>query len=158
MFHASNACRNCKTEEPMTHRARRVDEIMARELAVLDVDATVADAARQMRDRDIGDVLVCSGEQLRGIVTDRDLVVRCIAAGQDPGQTRLGSLCSQDLATVPAGASTDRAIKLMKEKAVRRIPVVEDGRAVGILSLGDLAENRDPRSSLGVISAAPPNH
>jgi CBS domain-containing protein len=110
-----------------------------------------------MRDRDIGDVLVTSnGGELVGIVTDRDLVVRCLADGV-AGDATIDQACSSDLASVTADSSISDAVELMRERSLRRLPVVNDGRAVGIVTLGDLAMERDPNSALGDISAAAPN-
>jgi CBS domain-containing protein len=130
---------------------------MTLEPIVLDANATVADAAKAMKARDVGDVLVRSDGRLCGIVTDRDLVVRCLA--QDPKRSaskRLGDVCSSEIHTLSPDAEVDEAIRLMRKCAIRRIPVVENGSPVGIVSLGDLAIARDRRSCLGDISAAPP--
>lgn len=138
--------------------AERVRDLMTADPIVLDAEATAAEAARCMRDRDVGDVLVRRDGRLCGIVTDRDLAVRCLASGDgDPRRHALGDLCTQPVITLPPDADVDEAIRLMEEHAVRRIPVVEDERPVGIVSLGDLAIARDRRSCLGEISAAPPN-
>jgi CBS domain-containing protein len=92
-----------------------------------------------------------------GILTDRDIVVRAIAEGRDPGSTTVGEVCSSDLTTLTPDQSIDDAVRLMREHDVRRLPVVQDGRPVGIVSLGDLAVELDPDSALADISAAPPN-
>jgi CBS domain-containing protein len=84
-------------------------------------------------------------------------VVRILAEGRDPAATTLADISSHDLTTVSPEDSVEQAVQLMREKAIRRLPVVEDGRPVGIVSLGDLAVERDPDSALGEISAAPPN-
>jgi CBS domain-containing protein len=84
-----------------------------------------------------------------GIVTDRDIVVRSVAERRDPTQTRLGDICSREMTTVSPSADVSDAIGLMKDKALRRPPVVEDGRPIGIVSLGDLAVPLDRRSALG---------
>ncbi|MEY9490583.1 CBS domain-containing protein [Streptomyces calvus] len=118
---------------------------------------SVAEVARVMRDRDLGSVLVTDGDRLRGLVTDRDLVVRAVARGGDPEETTVADACSEDLVTVGPDDELDRAVQLMREHAVRRVPVVEDGHPVGILSLGDAAMERDPDSALGDISVARPN-
>ena len=118
--------------------------------------ATVADAAQQMRELDIGDVLVEQEGRLAGIVTDRDIVVRAIAEGRDI-TSKLGDIVSSEVVCITPADSADDAIRLMRERALRRVPVVENGRPIGIVSLGDLAEERDPRSVLGEISSAPPN-
>jgi CBS domain-containing protein len=134
----------------------QVRELMSTNLQQLDAGASALEAARRMRDADIGDVLITDGGKLRGIVTDRDLVVRCMAE-QASGDVRLGDLCSSDLVTVSPDDELDKAVKLMSENAIRRLPVVDGGHAVGILSIGDLAVARDRDSALGSISAAAPD-
>jgi CBS domain-containing protein len=110
-----------------------------------------------MRDAGIGDVIVTENNQVCGIVTDRDIVIRTVAEAQDPAATTLADICSHALTTVAPTDSIEYAVQLMREKAIRRLPVVEGGQAVGIVSLGDLAVERDPGSALGEISAASPN-
>jgi CBS domain-containing protein len=112
-----------------------------------------------MRERDIGDVIVLDDTNARvcGIVTDRDIVVRALAEERDPRETTIASICSQDLTTIEPTDSVDTAVKLMRGKAVRRLPVMEGGKAVGIVSIGDLAEKFDQRSALADISSAAPN-
>jgi CBS domain-containing protein len=110
-----------------------------------------------MRDGSIGDVVVLEDGQVRGILTDWDIVVRVLAEGRDPAGTTVGEICSRELTTLsPTNAIAD-AVAVMRDKAIRRLPVVEGGRLVGMVSLGDLAVERDPESVLGGISAAPPN-
>jgi CBS domain-containing protein len=89
-------------------------------------------------------------------VTDRDMV-RGIAAGMDPKKTPIGKRCSKQLTTVSPTDPVDVAIDLMRQKAIRRLPVVQDGAIVGIVSLGDLVQDRDPKSALANISEAPAN-
>jgi CBS domain-containing protein len=119
--------------------------------------STVADAAQRMRDCDIGDVLVEENGRLTGIVTDRDLVVRALAEGRG-ATAKLSDVLSSDLICITTNDSAEDAIRIMREHALRRVPVVENDRPVGIVSLGDLAAERDPESVLGEISSAPPNH
>ena len=121
---------------------------------------TVVSAARMMRDNDIGDVIVLGDTdgRVRGIVTDRDVVVRAVAEERDPDQTTVGAICTGELVTVAPDDSVDSAISLMRDRAIRRLPVCEAGKAVGIVSIGDLAEQFDRRSALADISAAPPNN
>jgi CBS domain-containing protein len=123
----------------------------------LPATATLADAARVMRDEDIGDVLVMDDDRICGVVTDRDIVVRGLATNSDAARVSLDDICSHELVSVGPDQQIEDAIRLMSEHAVRRIPVVEGGRAVGIVTIGDLAIERDPRSALADISAAPPN-
>lgn len=133
-----------------------VAQVMTTSPTALPLSATVADAARHMRDEAIGDVLVVDGDALRGVVTDRDIVVRGLAAGLD-GQTPLGEVCSPEVVAVHPDDSVDDVIRLMADRAIRRVPVVEGERAVGIVAIGDLAQSRDPSSVLAEISAAAPS-
>jgi CBS domain-containing protein len=123
----------------------------------LQAGTTLVEAARAMRDHDVGDVLVLEDDRLRGIVTDRDIAIRAVAEGRDPSSTVLGEICSGADVTVAPDDTVDRAVELMRQRAVRRLPVVENGRPIGIVSLGDLAVERDPQSTLSDISAADPN-
>jgi CBS domain-containing protein len=137
--------------------AQHVRDIMTAPPVTVEPQTSVKRVARMMRDENIGAVLVTEGERLRGLVSDRDLVVRALAEGVDPDETTVARACSEDLVTVEPEEDLDRAVQLMREHAVRRIPVVEGGHPVGIVSLGDLAVERDPESALGDISAARPN-
>jgi CBS domain-containing protein len=134
-----------------------VSDVMTKDPAVLDVMDTAADAATMMRERDIGDVIVRDGDQVGGIVTDRDIVVRAVAENRNPTTVTLGEICSRDVTTLSPDDPISDAVKLMSERALRRLPVVKDGRPVGIVSLGDLAIEHDKESVLGQISSAPPN-
>jgi predicted transcriptional regulator len=138
--------------------ALTVNDIMTREVVRLQVDATLHEAARVMRSRDIGDVVVVDKERLVGVVTDRDIVVRAVAEGVAPDQATLGSVASRDPVTVRPDAPARDAALLMRDHAVRRLLVCDEGGLVGIVSLGDLALDIDPDSVLGGISAAAPNN
>jgi CBS domain-containing protein len=142
----------------MASKKQTIRELMTADPIVLDASATVSDAARAMRARDVGDVLVRRDGRVCGIVTDRDLVVRAIAGDpQGGGRKPLGEICTTELAAIAPDAEVDEVIRLMRDKAIRRVPVVEGDRALGIVSLGDLAIARDRESTLGEISAAPPS-
>ncbi|HEY3941763.1 MAG TPA: CBS domain-containing protein [Acidimicrobiales bacterium] len=138
--------------------AQTIQDVMTAHPMALSSAMSIGDAARAMRERDLGDVIVVDDQSaLCGIVTDRDMVVRAVADDRNPSEVRLGDICSRDLTTVDASASVKDAVKLMRERALRRLPVVEHGRPVGIVSLGDLAIERDPDSALADISTAPSN-
>jgi CBS domain-containing protein len=137
--------------------AQQIRELMTPNPVTLPGTASVHEAARAMRAADIGDVIVIENNQVCGIVTDRDIVVRTVAEARDPATTTLADICSHALTTVRTTDSIEQAVQLMRAKAIRRLPVVEGGQAGGIVSLGDLAVERDPSSALGDISAAPPN-
>jgi len=134
-----------------------IRDLMQTDLVQIEADRPITEAARLMRDQDVGDVLVTRAGELAGIVTDRDIVVRCLAAGENPADAKLESVCSAQLATLSPDDDSDEAVRLMEDKAVRRVPVVEGTTPVGIVSIGDLARARDEASALGQISAAPPN-
>lgn len=134
-----------------------IREVMTPSPHILDPGASVQEAARVMSDNDIGDVIVCDGERVCGIVTDRDITIRAVAPGKDPASTKLGDICSKELTTVSPDDLVDDAVRLMRTKAIRRVPVVEDGKPVGVVSIGDLAIDLDRQSALADISTAPPN-
>lgn len=135
-----------------------IRDVMTPSPLALQAGTTVLDAARTMREADIGDVLVLDDSAgVCGIVTDRDLVVRAVAEGLDPAAVSLGDVCSRDVITIDADSPIDEAVDLMRTRALRRVPVVEAGAPVGIVSLGDLAIAQDPTSALSDISEAPPN-
>lgn len=137
--------------------AQSIREVMTPDPVTLQKTATIGDAAQAMKRSDIGDVLVVDGDTLCGIVTDRDIVVRAVAEGKDPGQTKLGEICSQDVATLSPDDSVGDAVNTVRDRSIRRIPVIENGKPVGVVSLGDLAMERDPESALAEVSAAAPN-
>lgn len=134
-----------------------IREVMTPSPRTLDIRATVQEAARTMLDDDIGDVIICDGGTICGIVTDRDITVRAVAQGRDPAVTSVGDICSAEVATLSPDDSVDDAVRLIRDKAVRRVPVVEGGKPVGIVSIGDLAIDLDSRSALAEVSVAPPN-
>ncbi|MEV6945649.1 CBS domain-containing protein [Streptomyces sp. NPDC051172] len=138
---------------------RKIRDVMSPGAAAVEPMTTVARAARLMREQDVGDVLVAYDCDLFGVLTDRDIVVRALAAGRDPAVTTVGSVCTPPpVVTLTPDDTTDRAIELMREYAVRRLPVVEHGGCpVGIVSIGDLAGTEDPHTALADISRAAPN-
>jgi len=136
----------------------KISEVMTRDAVTLSSTETLAQAAKQMRDADVGDVIVVDGDRVVGLVTDRDIVVRGIAEDLDPFTTALTSVCTHDLVTVGPDYSIDSAVQRMREHAVRRLPVVADGKPVGVVTLGDLAVERDTESALAEISASEPNN
>ena len=99
---------------------------------------TLLDAAREMRDGDPGPLLVADEGGVEGILTDHDIVVRAVADGRDPASTTVGEVCSANVMTIEADEGLDAAARLMREQGVRRLPVVDGGRPVGIVSIDDL--------------------
>ncbi len=102
--------------------------------------STAVEAARAMRDEGVGDVIVVDRNGVCGILTDRDITVRGVALGADPARIRASDICSRPVAVLDPSQTVDDAVRLMREKRVRRLPVVDDGRPVGIVSIADLAE------------------
>jgi signal-transduction protein with cAMP-binding, CBS, and nucleotidyltransferase domain len=137
--------------------AQKVREVMTPSPVSLRSSEPLTEAARAMRDHGIGSVLIVDDGELQGMVTDRDIVVRAIAENQDPTSTTVSEVCSADLMIVGPDDDADMAVVRMREKAVRRIPVVDDGVAIGIISIGDMAIQRDENSALADISAQRPN-
>jgi CBS domain-containing protein len=135
-----------------------VREVMTTNVVYLPSETTLAEAARTMRDQDIGDVVVAEGSKPAGLVTDRDIVVRAVAERYDPSSTTIGEIMTQDLIKVRPEDTVQSAALLMRDNAVRRVLVCEDDALVGIVSIGDLAEEIDPESVLGGISKAEPNN
>ncbi|MFC5829913.1 CBS domain-containing protein [Nonomuraea insulae] len=136
--------------------AKTVADVMTSHPATVEADQPVSVAATLMRDNDTGAIIVNDHGRLQGIVTDRDITVRVVAAELGP-DTPVREACSPSVEAVCPDTSIDQAVRLMRTHAVRRLPVVEDGRAVGVVSLGDLAVERDPNSALADISAAEGN-
>ncbi len=137
--------------------AQTVGQVMTRDPVNLPPSATLVEAALAMRGADTGDVVIALEGQARGIVTDRDIVIRAVAEGRDPAQVTVGEIATRDVESVTSGDELEAAIRLMRERKFRRVPVVEEGQPVGILSIGDLAVERDADSALAEISAADPN-
>jgi len=136
-----------------------IGEVMTRDPLTVDVSARVSDAAQIMRDYNVGDVMVMRPDgSLCGIVTDRDLTLRVLAAGYDPKQMKVEDVCTDQVSAIDSAQPVAEAVAMMRDHAIRRLPVVDDGRLVGVVSLGDLAMERDPKSALADISEAPPNN
>jgi CBS domain-containing protein len=133
-----------------------VSEIMAPTPVTARPETSVVDVARIMSSEDIGAVLITDDEKLVGLITDRDLVVRALAGNVNP-ETPVGELCSEQVQSVSPRLDVVQAAELMRNAAVRRLPVVEDGKPVGMVSLGDIAVESAPESVLGGISSKMPN-
>jgi CBS domain-containing protein len=106
-------------------------------------NASVADAAKAMAKKDVGPIPIVDGERLVGLLTDRDIVVRVVAEGRDPQGTTVREIASSDLATVSPDEDLDKALRLLAERQVRRLPVVEGEKLVGIVAQADIARHGD---------------
>ncbi|MFG2786178.1 CBS domain-containing protein [Streptomyces sp. NPDC048419] len=134
-----------------------VREVMTPGVVAVRPDASLVEAAQLMRAQDIGDVVVADGRRVVGILTDRDITVRSVAEGIDPLTVSAGSMCSTQPLLVAPDDPVAAVSALMRAHAVRRLPVVEDGLPVGMVSLGDLAGAQDPGPALAEISRAEPD-
>lgn len=137
---------------------KQIREVMTSGPACVESGATVQDAASLMKEKDVGAIVVTEGEQVKGIVTDRDIAIRGVAEGLDPSSTVVEQISSSDLTTLGPDDSVEEAAGAMRDNNVRRLPVVEDGRPVGIISLGDVSQEHDAGETLADISAAAPNN
>ena len=141
--------------------AQNVGEVMTRDPVTMPKSASLRETAQVMSQRDIGSVIVVEdreSQRVRGIVTDRDMVVRGVAQGHDPDSMSLADVMSGEPVTVTEDTPIKQAVDLMMQKAVRRLPVVRGDQPVGVVSMGDLAVDRDPGSALGQISGQSPNN
>lgn len=138
-------------------------EIMTPDAAWIAQDMPVGDAARQMSERDIGALPVCDGDgHLQGIITDRDIALEVVAAGRDPRGTTVGEVAGRrEVVTIGADDPAEEAIRTMKDHSVRRLPVIDGRRLVGMVSQADIARALpDARVGdlVGAISSAAPNN
>ena len=139
--------------------AERIEDIMTKQVHTVPAETTLREVAKIMRDHRIGDVLVTDPKgKLCGIVTDRDIVVRACAVGKNLDQCKVGDIRTGKLVKLDPDAPVEDAVRLMRDNAIRRIPVVRDDVPIGIVSIGDLALRRDPSSALGHISRAAANN
>ena len=134
---------------------KKCRDIMTRDVVTATAEATIVDVARLMKNADIGPILIVDNETsntLVGIVTDRDIVMKVIADGQDATTTRVGEVMSKKLVTCRADDDVDVAMKSMAQFQLRRLPVVEDNmRLVGIISQADLATRVDAPEKTGEV-------
>jgi CBS domain-containing protein len=118
--------------------ARKVGDVMTSVPIAVPPETTLVEAARFMDEYGVGEVLVIEDGRLCGVLTDRDIVIRGVAAERDASRTSVAAICNTDLVAVSPNDDAEIAARLMAEMAVRRVPVVEDDRLVGIASIRDL--------------------
>ena len=140
---------------------KKARDIMTPECKCVGENDSIADAAKQLADLDVGSMPICGeDDRLKGMLTDRDIVVKVLAKGKDPASVRAGELGVGDGKTVTVGAddSIEEALHTMTEHKVRRLPVIDGKRLVGIISQADVATNIDEEKVgdlVEAISAAP---
>lgn len=125
----------------------KVRDIMTTGVECAAPDTSLKEIASMMKDEDVGAIPIVEGDELIGIVTDRDIVVRCVAGGDDPAETDAEEVLSGDLETVEADDDVEEASRIMAERQIRRLPVVEKGRLIGMISLGDVAVKQSERTA-----------
>jgi CBS domain-containing protein len=140
---------------------KKARDVMSTDVTCVGENETLLDAARKLAELDVGALPICGeDDRLKGMLTDRDIVVKALAKGKDPGSTRAGELGQGDSQTVTIGAddSIDEALRTMIDHKVRRLPVIDGRRLVGVISQADVATNVDEKrvgDLVEAISAAP---
>ena len=124
--------------------AKKAREIMSEECECAGENDTVADAAKKLKDLGVGSMPICGeDDRLKGMITDRDIVVKVIAEGRDPAEVKVGELGEGKPVTIGADDSVAEAIETMTSHQVRRLPVIDGHELVGIVSQADIARNVD---------------
>ncbi len=111
-----------------------------REVISIREDASVLDAIRMMAERAVGSLVVMDGERLKGIVTERDYARKVILKGRASDSTRVSEIMTTDVITANLGQTVNQCMTVMTEKKIRHLPVLEDGRVIGLVSIGDLVQ------------------
>ena len=128
----------------------KIRDVMTAPAIRIHPEEPVSVAARALEHYNIGALPVCGSDgQLRGLVTDRDIVTRCLAADRQPGKTQVGQIMTAGVLSVDPDTSTAEAARLMGARQIRRLPVVENGKLVGMVSLGDLASSFESNRAAG---------
>jgi CBS domain-containing protein len=125
-------------------------DIMTRNVEVVSAGASLKDAAKKMKDLDVGLIPVCDGDRLKGVLTDRDITIRATADGRDPSKTKVSQVMSTDLAYCLEDQEVEEAVSVMEARQIRRLPIVnQDKRLIGIISLADIAVHVGDRDLSG---------
>ena len=133
--------------------ATSVRDAMTEDPRSIGPSVSVVEAARLMREGDIGSLPITDDETLVGMITDRDITTRAVAEAADPTQTSVGEVCSHDLISVEPDQDLDEALQLMARHQVRRLPVVENGRLVGIVAQADIALSEKEKKTGELLKA-----
>jgi len=125
-------------------------DIMTHNVEVVSAGASLKDAAKKMKDLDVGLIPVCDGDRLKGVLTDRDITIRATADGRDPSKTKVSEVMSTDLAYCLEDQEVEEAVSVMEARQIRRLPIVnQDKRLIGIISLADIAVHVGDRDLSG---------
>jgi CBS domain-containing protein len=133
--------------------AKSVRDTMTQNPRSIGASATVVEAAKLMRDEHIGSLPITDDEQLVGMITDRDIATRVVAEAADPKTTSVGDVYSRDLISIEPDDDLEEALKLMARHQVRRLPVVENGRLVGIVAQADIALRENEKRTGELVEA-----
>jgi CBS domain-containing protein len=133
--------------------AKSVRDAMTEDPRSIGVSASVVEAARLMREGHIGSLPITDGEQVLGMITDRDITTRVVAEAADPETTSVGDVCSRDVVGVEVDKDPEEVVELMARHQVRRLPVVEDGRLVGIVAQADIALTENEKKTGELVEA-----
>jgi CBS domain-containing protein len=129
-----------------------IRDIMSKDVQCANPETTIKDAATTMKTRDIGSMPVCEGRRVVGVVTDRDIAIRGVAEGRDPGSTRVREVMSREIVSVRDDSDVMEAEELMREHQLRRLPVVNSqSELVGYLSMARIARNESPEQAGKVL-------
>jgi CBS domain-containing protein len=137
--------------------AKSVRDTMTENPRSIKASASVVEAARLMREEHIGSLPITDDEQLVGMITDRDITTRVVADAADPQTTTVGDVYSRDLISVGPDQDLDEALQLMSSHQVRRLPVVENGRLVGIVAQADIALSENEKTGELVEAISEPS-
>jgi CBS domain-containing protein len=129
-----------------------IRDVMTSNPCTIDADKDIAYAAKMLKDEDVGIAPVVEGDQLIGVLTDRDIAIKVVAEGKDPNSTTVREIASTNVVTVDPQQDLDEALRLMAQHQIRRLPVVEeDGKIVGILAQADVALSGDDAKTGEVV-------
>jgi CBS domain-containing protein len=132
--------------------ANTAREIMTGGVECIQEDQTVLDAARKMAELGVGALPICGNDdRLKGMLTDRDIVVKVLAEGKDPASTRAGDLAGTEVVTIGADDGLAELVRTMAQHQVKRLPVIDGHRLVGVVSEADLAEHASPEQVVSVV-------
>jgi CBS domain-containing protein len=125
-----------------------IKDVMTSNPCSIDAEKSVAYAAKMMRDEDVGLAPIVVGDKLIGMLTDRDIAIRVVAEGRDPGQVKVREVASKQVVTIDPQQDLDEALRIMAKHQVRRLPVVEeDGKLVGVVAQADVARTGDDKKT-----------
>ncbi|HWR15830.1 MAG TPA: CBS domain-containing protein [Terriglobales bacterium] len=127
----------------------KVRDVMTSEVVTAAPDTTLEEIATMMKSEDTGAIPVVEEDELIGIVTDRDIVLRCVAEGKDPSELCAEDIVSEDVEVVDTDTDVAEALDIMGRRQIRRLPVVENGELVGMVSIGDLAVKQGDEQDTG---------